>query len=185
MNIVCLGWGSLVWNPDTLPVKGDWSNDGPYLPVEFTRQSSRNRITLVLTPDVDSIQSLWAPMDVNDINAAKLRLAEREGIEERNIPRAIGYWTRSQHSGRCADIIGQWALSTDLDAVVWTNLRPKFGDEYRVPTVEEVLFFLRRLQDQAQSKDAEEYIRRAPRQVTTKYRTRIETELGWTPTGEI
>jgi hypothetical protein len=185
MSIVCLGWGSLVWNPGTLPLKGAWSSDGPYLPIEFTRQSSRNRITLVLTSGVEPIRSLWAPMDVNDLDAAKLKLAEREGIEKRNIPRAIGYWAGSQHSGRCADIIGRWALSAGLDAVVWTNLSPKFGDEYRVPTAEEVLSFLRTLQDQGKSKDAEEYIRKAPRQVATSYRARIEAELGWTPTGEI
>ena len=45
--------------------------------------------------------------------------------------------------GKTANIIGRWASTLGLDAVVWTNLPPKFnGEEGRIPAVEEVISFL-------------------------------------------
>jgi hypothetical protein len=69
--------------------------------------------------------------------------------------------------------------------VVWTALPPKFNDQSgRIPTVDEVISFLQNLPQERQ-KNAEEYIRKTPRQIDTKYRRRIEAELNWTPIGEI
>lgn len=48
MKIVFLGWGSLIWNPNGLPVIGDWQRGGPVLPIEFSRVSSDGRLTLVI-----------------------------------------------------------------------------------------------------------------------------------------
>lgn len=48
MRIVLLGWGSLLWSPDGLPVTGDWQQGGPVLPIEFSRISSDGRLTLVI-----------------------------------------------------------------------------------------------------------------------------------------
>jgi hypothetical protein len=45
MRIACVGWGSLVWDPRDLPVKGAWRPDGPRLPIEFARQSDNGRLT--------------------------------------------------------------------------------------------------------------------------------------------
>lgn len=184
MNIACLGWGSLIWNTQTLPIQRYWFEDGPLLPIEFARHSQDGRITLVLTPEARNVRSLWTLMLVPDSATAKIALAEREGIHREDIARYIGYWSSTgPYHGQSAEIIGQWALHRNLDAVVWTNLPPKFHNEIRVPTVEEILAFLQTLSLEAQ-KRAEEYIRKAPRQIDTAYRRRIEVALGWTPEKE-
>ena len=76
--IVCLGWGSLIWRPGDLPV-GDWRDDGPEIKVEFVRESTDHRLTLVLDTDADDpVTSLWAPMTVCDLDTAITELADRE-----------------------------------------------------------------------------------------------------------
>lgn len=181
MKIACLGWGSLTWDPQDLPIQRRWFEDGPLLPIEFARQSRGDRITLVIVPGVRDVRSLWTPMIVSDLDTAKLELAEREGIKHQDIPKYIGYVSSTGSSnGQSAGIIGRWASHLGLDAVVWTNLPPRFQNEVRVPTVEEVLSFLQDLPSEARQ-GAEKYIRKTPRQIDTAYRRRIEAELNWTP----
>ncbi len=181
MNIACLGWGSLIWDTRALPIQKCWFEDGPLLPLEFARHSRTDRITLVIVPGVRDVRSLWTPMIVSDLDTAKLKLAEREGIKIEDIPRYIGYMSSTGSSnGQSAEVIGRWASSIGLDAVVWANLPPRFQNEVRVPTVEEVLSFLQTLPPETKQR-AEEYIRKTPRQIDTEYRRRIEVELNWTP----
>lgn len=179
MNIACLGWGSLIWNPRSLPIHHQWFENGPLLPIEFARHSQDDRITLVLTPGAEPVRSLWTLLLVPDHETAKHKLAEREGIKTEDIAKYIGYWSSTgAYHGQCAEIIGQWALELGLDTVLWTNLPPKFQNEERIPTVEEIVAFLRMLSPTAQ-KRAEEYIRKTPRQINTAYRRIIEAELHW------
>jgi hypothetical protein len=67
---------------------------------------------------------------------------------------------------------------------VWTNLPPEFGGSKRIPTVEEIVPYLASCQGEERER-AEEYVRKAPRQIDTEYRRKIEAELGWTPQGQI
>jgi hypothetical protein len=181
MKIACLGWGSLIWDPQALPIQKYWFEDGPLLPIEFARHSEGDRITLVIVSGVRDVRSLWTLMTVPDLDTAKLKLAEREGINIKDIPRYIGYVSSTRPTnGQSEEVIGRWASHVGLDAVVWTNLPPRFQNEVRVPTVEEVLSFLQTRPLEIK-KRAEEYIRKTARQIDTEYRRQIEVELNWTP----
>ncbi len=127
------------------------------------------------------VRSLWTLFTVPDLETAKSALADREGINSADIPRNIGYVSSTGPShGQAAETIGRLASSLGLDAVVWTNGPPKFQHERRVPIVEEILTFLRTRPEDAKQQ-AEEYIRKTPKQIDTVYRRRIEAELNWTP----
>lgn len=184
MDIACLGWGSLVWDPRTIPIRGKWFDDGPILPIEFARESSNGRITLVIA-DVDfRVRSLWALMSVWNLDDAKAELAARENISEQNVKHSIGFWDRasSNSHGRSAAKIALWAEKHNLNGVVWTNL--KFGFKNNrdfMPTYADVLKHLRSLPHEKR-RVAEKYIRQAPIQIDTEYRRRMRDDLGWVPT---
>jgi hypothetical protein len=182
LKIACLGWGSLIWDRGDLPVLTPWFPDGPLLPIEFARQSLGNRITLVIVPKFPFVHTLWALLSVENLDEAKVQLAKREGISIGNIRWSIGYWAKKESStSRYAKNIGKWAVKMDLDAVVWTALKPKFQEEKgRIPTADELIAFLQNLPPD-QQKAAEHYVRMAPAQVNTAYRRRMEKDLGWTP----
>ena len=183
MVIACLGWGSLVWNPDTLPLKSTWFENGPFLPIEFARQSSNGRITLVIvnSKNVALVQSLWAILDSATIDDAIEALRVREGILKKNVSKHIAFWVEGQ---RPSDdgitlTIYNWAKQQKLDAVIWTNLPPKFADEnYRIPSVNEVLNYLSSLEGDKLSQ-AKEYIQKTPKQIDTNYRREIKAKLNW------
>jgi len=200
MNIACLGWGSLVWEPGSLPLRPRprWFTDGPELPVEFARQSSRDRMTLVIVPPeaAEPRPVLWAYLTCPDMAEAHEALARREwGIDP--LPRrwttqdwiswkkrTIACWTQLAGSNSAnAQQIAAWANGKKLDGVVWTILPPKYQEENgRVPSVAEILNYLKDLYDSKPKRhaNAEEYVRKAPPQIRTNYRAAIETSLGWT-----
>lgn len=183
--IACIGWGSLIWCQKTLPIASDWHPDGPVLPVEFARESSGRRITLVICQGSPDVQTLWARLDVQTLDEAKTVLAAREGVKPNNIAISIGYWSTTGSSDHAeTGVIGKWAAAQNLEGVVWTALKPKIGTEYRTPDADEVVSHLTGLEGHERD-TAEEYVRLTPRQVFTPYRQAIENALGWTPSGLI
>lgn len=182
--IVCLGWGSLIWNPGALPIKGQWHSDGPHLPVEFARQSQDGRITLVLCERAPVVPVLWVGLSVQSLEEGRRVLADREGIPSRNIDRAVGSWSdaakRTEHI--FTEVQG-WARPRAIKGVVWTALSSRFDGTSRTPTVDEVVDYLSGLKGDARAR-AEEYVRRAPIQIRTPYRDAIERSLLWTPIGD-
>ena len=179
--IVCLGWGSLIWNPMELPVD-DWHSDGPELPVEFARISDGGRLTLVIADGAPQLPVLWTRLSVQSLDEAVHALAGREGIREKNARYSIGFWSPDRSSRReQTRVIGAWAAAQGIQAVVWTALKPGFPNGRGVvPSCEQALDHLRGLDTKAVA-SAEEYVRRTPAQIRTPYRTAIEKEFGWMP----
>ena len=184
MEIAFLGWGSLVWDPRDLRIRGEWHKDGPLLPVEFMRLSGGGRITLVVHPDAEEVQTLWAHADFDDLDDARENLRAREvTITER-----IGFATIPECKSRCwgdpeiLERILKWGKKKGLDAVVWTGLTEN-SDKFREKTgmklnEDNIIKYLGSLKGQ-QLEDAKEYVQKASRQVNTTLRQRIHQELGW------
>jgi len=180
--IACIGWGSLIWDSRDLDVDGDWRANGPLLPVEFARQSSDGRITLVLGRGFASVPALWSVFNTRDLVEARESLRVREDVPRSRAALSIADWHRGENPVSEPDAtISAWAARKDLEAAVWTNLPPKFGGiDGRIPTESEVVAYLQALEGEARAA-AEKYVRRAPRQIATAYRRAIERALGWTP----
>jgi hypothetical protein len=181
MKIACLGWGSLIWRPDNLLICREWFADGPILPIEFVRQSNDGRLTLIITNTAKPVRTLWALMATEDLNAAKQSLKIREGIPSSKFETSISSITISENTEDEVKIcIQNWAKALNLDAVIWTSLPSKFGENDGVePSLNEAIIYLKSL-DINKRATAEEYIRRAPKQIDTEFRRKFESEFGWT-----
>ena len=206
-KIVCLGWGSLVWRLDGLPVErfsglsrppwargakdcediGDWQCDGPTVRVEFMRQSGpakgRDRVTLVLHEQGTLVTSFWARMTVHNRNKAKEYLAVREGTRCRSrsnpTPTAgIEHWSSGDPDPEKIPGLGSWAASRNIDHVIWTALESNFEENGEAPPVERVVNFLKELSEKGKDTAAREYVRYTPQQINTAYRQRIVDCLG-------
>jgi hypothetical protein len=177
--IVCIGWGSLIWNPEGLPIEGEWKSDGPILPVEFLRQSSGGRVTLVIATVAEDVTTLWAAIGAPTIDTACEMLRRRE----KTANRYIASQNRLDPAGPTLSHkqVHAWLQDRDIEAAIWTALPPKWaGTDGRAPSEDEVVEYLR-TREGGDAQDAEEYIRRTPVQIRTKFRTRIQKDLGWTP----
>jgi hypothetical protein len=184
LRILCLGWGSLVWDLDGLPVRQDWEADGPLVPVEFLRKSGKHGyVSLVLNQSADPVTSYWTVMDADDIAKAITALRVREDIPLDYERKNIHVWSKGDPSPSLISGLADWAKTKYADHVIWTALTWKFDKLPRAPTVEQVISYLRDLKGERRTV-AEYYVRRAPLQTRTKYRTAIENALGWTPLEE-
>ena len=181
MKIACLGWGSLIWKPDNLLICREWFNDGPLLPIEFVRQSNNGRLTLVISEKAKPVRTLWALMATDDLNTAKQSLRIREEIPQSKIETSISSIISNENTdNHIKTVIQQWAKLQNLDAVIWTNLPPKFDNiNNKEPTLDKAIQYLTSL-DINKQMTAEEYIRKAPRQIDTEFRRKFETTFGWT-----
>lgn len=184
--IVCLAWGSLVWNPDGLPVVGGWSTDGPALPLEFARESEDGRMTLVVVDHGRPVPVLWAELGVSDIEQARAALRLREKVR---LERAIGRWPAMAHRSACDDVIGAWMDAKGFDGVVWTALRPgmradRDSGSYATPSLERIERHLAALTPEALTRAAL-YVRSAPEQIVTPYRLALELMLADASNGAI
>ncbi len=176
MNIVILGWGSLIWDPRELPKEGTWQTEGPRLPLEFSRVSKDCRLTAVIDPtDGERCPTQFVMSPRADIDDTIRDLREREGTFNSR----IGFVDlksgndHAQFSTICRRI-KSWCAKEELDGVVWTDLPPNFkdqtGKEYTVATA---VAYLQGLPKTAR-KIALQYIGNAPDEVNTPLRRALE-----------
>lgn len=146
------------------------------MPIEYLRESSKRNLTLVIDENGAYVQTLWALMLGPCLTDAIESLRTREGTRAQ----MIGRWP-SLEQYPFVEIIKKWAISKNIDSVVWTALSPKFlGEDNRKPTLEEALMHLMALEPDTK-KIAEEYVRRTPPSIRTPYRVSFEHKLGWEP----
>jgi len=187
-RIGCLAWGSLVWDPRTLPCGSAFRENGPRLPIEFSRVALDGRVTLVIDPTAREVQTHWVRLAAGSLE---------EAIDELGIREKIAPGMRSRWVGRLGKLdgvqdlgsvdptvhraIAAWLADQALDAVVWTAL-PSRGPtgELKRPHFDHLLTHLNSLEGEARAR-AEEYIRRTPRSIRTVYRMQFERHLGWVP----
>lgn len=182
LRIACLGWGSLVWDPRELPIRREWFKDGPFVPVEFTRQSFDGRMTLVIEPQAMPMRVLWAIMVPVDLQESIKALCRREGIGDKDRSSRIGSWQRGEAAPDVIPGLPTWAEGHEVDAVVWTALGPRFEKQDRSPPADEVITYLRGLRGPIRE-HAKQYVERTPPQIDTDYRRQIEAALGWAYSG--
>ena len=179
VKIVCIGWGSLVWDPGVLRCVGEWQTDGPVLPLEFARVSRDGRLTLVLTPGAVYVQTMWCELNYQTAEAAQAALAGREGAGIH----AIGLWPGPppRHGTGSAET-ARWGKERGFDAVIWTALSPKFdgADGTGPKDAEAAAAYLAGL-NADQLAGASEYVRRAPEQIRTGFRAALEAAIDSTP----
>lgn len=146
------------------------------LRVEFARQSDNGRITLVVEPGSPEIRSLWAVMDTDNLDLAKSQLMAREGTKREDW---VSAWAFGGPAPNAIPSLPGWAAARGVAGAVWTSLPTQFDKKNVTPTADQVVNYLVGLEG-VKRDEAERYIRRAPRQVDTPNRRRIEIALGWT-----
>jgi hypothetical protein len=145
--------------------------------VEFARQSKDGRLTLVMTDDAALVRSLWALMDATVLAAAKEALMQREGMPSTT---NIGSHNFGENDPKALSGANDWLKANGLDAVIWTDLPPKFDNKSEAPTEDEAVNYLEGLRGSSHDL-AKEYVRNTPIQIDTSYRRAFEAKLGWTP----
>lgn len=160
MKIGILGYGSLIWSPRNLAVKGDWNNEGIHLPVEFSRIAANGRVVLTLTPEAELQKTLWIKSKFSDLIDAIDNLASREGCH------ASGIGIIDKNNVATKDFLGK----NNLDCLIYANLERNFESVTGKNLCHEsVRHYLSRLDENTYA-IAREYIENAPPQINTLIR---------------
>src|SRR2546428_6547904 len=100
--------------------------DGPFLPIEFARQTSDGRLTLVLVrnqPTVPLVRSLWALFSVSQLDVARPARADREGIQKETAKVAKCGWPGTTPAPRLGVGVGYGVPTTRAGPSRWPTLQ--------------------------------------------------------------
>lgn len=189
MQIAVIGWGSLIWCPESLRIKTRWHSDGPALPIEFARISADKRLTLVIHIGSPDQRTYWALSQFESLEQARENLRAREGTNLEHIHSLAtdGDERREGEIDRqVAARIREWLNARqNVQAAIWTGL-PGNWDERRghAFSPEDAFRYLQELEearDQAISvyNRAREYVTNAPPQIQTVVREMVRKKIGW------
>jgi hypothetical protein len=120
-TIACIGWGSLIWDSRGLPVDGKWFEDGPLVRVEFVRQSSDRRITLVLESMAPPTRALWTILRSREIDDAKASLQTREGCG----PTGVDAWSPGASEPHNVIALPEWARARGIEVCRVDGIAPE------------------------------------------------------------
>jgi hypothetical protein len=186
MRIAILGWGSLICDPGSLAYTGEWKENGPKLPIEFSRLSTKGDrkdcLTLVIDTQNGEINSTRFTISTKtDLQIARENLKDRERVTS---IKSIGFVNLADKSSLCCsgrqivDLITEWAVSQGFDGVIWTDLPSNFEKELKKPfTIPNATEHLKSLKNDTK-KNAQSYIRNAPAEVDTPLRRELK-RIGW------
>ena len=175
MVIVCLGWGSLIWKPEPLPLASEWFTDGPLLPIEFARVGEGGELATALCLNAKPCRVLWAVLHAESLQTACSALRAREQIPE-DRQDGIGVF---MPGGTEIGVLGEWCALRQIDAVIWTALPPRFeGEEGLVPSAGDAIAYFQGLSGETLD-HARAYFHRVPLQIDTAYRREIISAMGW------
>lgn len=188
-QIAVIGWGSLIWCPGCLQIRGHWYSDGPELPIEFARISLDKRLTLVIHPGSEAEptpnqRTYWALSTLSGIEEARENLRAREGTTMGNIHALTN--GGGEINGPIDTVIGTWLHEhNELHAAIWTalptNWPNKRGGQF---SAEDAVTYLKELEAEGDAakaayERAREYFRNAPPQIQTPVRKRLQKTKGW------
>ncbi|MBD2089067.1 hypothetical protein H6F67_04255 [Microcoleus sp. FACHB-1515] len=186
MKIAILGWGSLIWKPGDLPIASAWKTGGPVLPLEFSRVSDNRKLTLVLDPEVGaSCATQFAFSDRSNLADAIEDLATREQTVQEHIgfvdlPRHLSSIQAYPHQVDVDAIVRQWCDDYQIEAAIWTALKPNFQQKLGVPfSSEAAINYLKQLPPSDRI-SAIDYFRQTPAEIHTPLRqmvTQLSDEL--------
>lgn len=174
MKIAIIGWGSLICDPGILQFDGEWREDGPILPIEFSRISQDGRLTLIVdkTHGVP-LKTKYTLSQHTLLDQAIDNLAKREKCPVKHIGFVHGShtsYTTYPHHEDVFEEIKNWSQTLKIDAAIWTALPATFEQVFGKPfMLEHAAQYFKGLDSSTQDR-AKKYLEKAPKLVQTPLR---------------
>jgi len=179
MRIAILGWGSLIWKLGGLPIASEWKTGAPVLSLEFSRVSDNRKLTIVLDPKAGTFcPTRFAFSDRSNLAEAIEDLCKREQTVQEHIgfvdlQRNLSSSQSYPDQVNVDAIVRQWCHDHQIEAAIWTALKPNFLQKVGVPfSVEAAIAYLEQLPPSIRT-GAIDYFRQTPAEIDTPLRQRV------------